>query len=93
MDGEVIYGNPASYLFEETGSYDVRLDVQSPEGCVSTLTIPAYITIHPLPKPKFYATPNPTTYFNTEVTLVNIDPVFCNFPMARTGWFTRMVNE
>ncbi len=82
INSEVIYGNPASYLFEETGSYDVRLDVQSPEGCVSTLTIPACITIHPLPKPKFYATPNPTTYFNTEVTLVNIDPG----PFATFQW-------
>lgn len=74
INGEVLYGNPVSYLFEEAGSYTITLDVLSPEGCVTRGSVNNYITIHPLPEPEFYATPNPTTYFNPIVELVNINP-------------------
>jgi gliding motility-associated-like protein len=74
INGEVLVGNTVSYLFVEAGSYTLALDVLSPEGCVTSNSVYGYITIHPLPTPELYATPNPTTYFNTIVELVNITP-------------------
>ena len=74
INGEVLMGNPASYTFEEAGTYSVGLDVLSPEGCISNSTIYDYITIYPLPTPVLYATPNPTTFLNTLVKVVNISP-------------------
>jgi len=74
INEEVLFGNPVTYLFEEAGTYNVKLNVLSPEGCVSSTEVTSYITIHPLPTPNLYITPNPTTYFNTVVKAVNISP-------------------
>ena len=74
IDGETYFGNPVSHTFTEAGTYPVALDVLSPEGCVTSASDWDYITIHPKPDPRLYATPNPTTYFNTQIELVNITP-------------------
>lgn len=76
INDETLYGDTVSYVFEEAGDYTVALDVLSPEGCITSLSEFAYITIHPLPNPAFYVTPNPTTFFNTVVESVNINPEF-----------------
>ncbi|MGZ4078819.1 MAG: PKD domain-containing protein, partial [Bacteroidia bacterium] len=52
-------------------NYDVTLTVTSNHGCSSTLTKPAFINIFPLPDAAFDPTPNPTTVFNTTITLTN----------------------
>lgn len=74
INGETLLGNTVTYLFEEAGSYTIKLTVLSPDGCFTSNSINGYITIHPLPEPELYVTPNPTTYFNTLVTAVNISP-------------------
>lgn len=74
INGETLEGNTVSYVFEEAGTYDVKLTVLSPEGCYTSTSVNGYITIHPLPEPNLYVTPNPTTYFNTLVAAVNISP-------------------
>ena len=74
INGETYFGNPVSHTFTEAGTYSVALDVLSPEGCVTRASDWDYITIHPLPDPQLYATPNPTTYFNTQIEVVNISP-------------------
>ena len=51
-------------------SYNVGLTVTSSlGGCVSSLTVPNYITVNPDPIAEFNATPNPTTILDPSVTL------------------------
>lgn len=59
--------NPISKSFSVPGTYDVRLRVISPDGCVDSLLKSNFITAYPLPQPNFTAFPNPTTTINTTI--------------------------
>ncbi len=83
IEDEIYTENPIAHTFTTAGMYTIKLDVLSPEGCLSTYTAENYVTIHPLPTPNLYATPNPTTYFDTEVQLVNISPS----ATSSFGWY------
>ena len=64
--------NTFDYEFSEVGSYDIGLEVTSPYGCYGSIMASEYITIHDNPDAIFYVLPNPTTIFNTEVTMSNL---------------------
>lgn len=71
--GGVIYHDIPGMIheFTEIGTYDVYLEVYSNFGCHNSITVADYITIHPNPVAMFYANPNPTSVFNTEVDFNN----------------------
>lgn len=71
--GGVIYHDLVSFTheFTEIGVYDIWFEVYTNFGCHSAVTFNDYITIHPNPEAMFYANPNPTTVFDTEVTFNN----------------------
>lgn len=63
---------PFSHTFVNVGSYDIYLEVYSNFGCHNAITVDDYITVHPYPEAMFYAQPNPTTIFDTEVDFNNL---------------------
>lgn len=70
IDG-VTYNDVAtvSHEFTEVGFYDVSLEITNQYGCVNSITANDYMEIVDVPHPDFFINPNPTTIFNTEVTL------------------------
>lgn len=67
--GGVMYFDTLNFTheFTEIGTYDVWLEIYTNYGCYNSILVDDYITIHPQPEAMFYANPNPTTIFNTEV--------------------------
>ncbi|MBK7130376.1 MAG: gliding motility-associated C-terminal domain-containing protein [Crocinitomicaceae bacterium] len=63
---------PFSHTFVNVGSYDIWFEVYTNYGCHNSITVDDYITVHPNPEAMFYANPNPTTIFNTEVDFNNL---------------------
>lgn len=63
--------NPV-YLFEGEGLFEVELLVENTQGCRDSLL--KNVLVFPNPEPRFYASNNPTDYFNTDLTLVMIYP-------------------
>lgn len=59
------------HQFDEPGIFDITYEVTTQYGCSNSVTINDYISIHDIPSPNFYITNNPTTIFNTEVSLIN----------------------
>ena len=57
--------------FENAGSYDVQLIVESPDGCIDSLTQYGMITVHPTPTANFTFSPTPITVLNTDVFFQN----------------------
>lgn len=53
------------------GQYGVQLTVISPDGCIGTTNIPAYLQSLKKPKAQFNFSPSPVTMFNTEVKMGN----------------------
>ena len=79
IDG-VIYHDltTLTHTFTEVGMYDVFLEVYTQYGCFNSMTADNYITVHGNPHAMFYANPNPTTVFNTEVNLNNVSSAGLN---------------
>lgn len=71
MDGTTYTIPNPIHEFERSGMYDVTLEVVSTDGCKSSFTASNYISIYSAPEPSFYATPNPTNIFATEVEFIN----------------------
>lgn len=69
----VIYTDIDSVVhnFENVGFYDIYLEVYTPYGCHNSFTAADYIAIYDYPVAMFYANPNPTTIFETEIDMVN----------------------
>jgi gliding motility-associated-like protein len=42
-------GSTVNHCYSQTGSYDISVGVQDVNGCINSLTLPAYITVHPVP--------------------------------------------
>ena len=61
-----------NYTFDVVGTYDIGLEVTSPYGCFGSTMANDYITIHGNPQARFFAIPNPTTIFDTEVSMSNL---------------------
>lgn len=67
--------NP-SHCFDNTTqnviSYTVTLTVTTSAGCVSTITIPSYIDVYPIPVAAASATPSVTTILNTNIQFTDL---------------------
>lgn len=53
--------------YTEPGEYDVTLVVTDNNGCRDSMTLPAYMTVHPSPVAQFTYGPQPTTLLNPEI--------------------------
>lgn len=60
---KTVYGAPICY--------DVKLTVTSPDGCIDDTMITNYICPFDYPKAEFSMSPNPTTFFNTNISFEN----------------------
>jgi gliding motility-associated-like protein len=60
-----------SVNIDQAGSYDVRLVVITPNGCIDSIQRFSYLTVHPLPRASFTYGPQPVTMLNTEVSFQN----------------------
>lgn len=66
--------SPLDITFDEVGLYDVYIEVYSEYGCHQAFTATEYIEIHDVPSPLFYANPNPSTIFDTGISMNNVTP-------------------
>ena len=57
---------------DESGSYDVTLEVITEWGCRSSLTMPNYLTVHDLPDANFIVQPIEINHCNTTVDIQNL---------------------
>jgi gliding motility-associated-like protein len=62
--------NPV-HCYSTPGSYNVILTVKTADGCVNTITMPAYITVYANPVAAFSAGPQPTTLLNPDITFTD----------------------
>jgi gliding motility-associated-like protein len=60
-----------SHVYQDPGLYDVTITIVSDSGCTYTYTYNNMIEVYDIPTASFSATPNPTTMFETHVTLIN----------------------
>jgi gliding motility-associated-like protein len=71
IEGTVYNDSSFIHTFENPGDFDVSLEVFTQFGCHNEIDSLAYITIHELPEATFYVISNPTTIFETEVSMIN----------------------
>lgn len=71
-DGQM-YMDESPFFTEEMyhGSYDVQLIVNSPLGCIDSVTNEDFLTVYQKPEAQFTWSPNPVKMFNTEVVFSN----------------------
>lgn len=68
-DGGTASGITVEHTYVTPGIYDVRVQVNTMEGCVLDSTFLAAVIAHPLPQVSFHASPQPVYVGNTTVTL------------------------
>src|SRR5690554_27606 len=71
IEGMQIDGCDINYTFTNPGCYDVNLEVESVNGCVSDLTLNNYICIDNYPIADFTVEPGQLSNMNDEATFVN----------------------
>lgn len=62
--------NP-SHIFENPGTYDIKLKITSQYGCSGSNTRIGLITVHPKPEAGFYYTPDQISIVQPEVSFIN----------------------
>ncbi len=62
---------PASATYDNIGCFDVRLIVETPDGCIDSLTQYNFICNHPYPVADFEASPWITDVWSTEIEFTN----------------------
>ena len=72
VDGQVVNSPSAAVAIDNSGSYDVTLELLTELGCRSSLTMPNYLTVHELPKANFSVQPLELSHCNTTVDIVNL---------------------
>ena len=73
MDGkEYTSPNSVTHTFEDVGIYDIYLEVTSEYGCFADTTYYAMVEAYPIPQANFYVNPDPVTFFEPVVTLINL---------------------
>lgn len=65
-NGSNVCGN-VSYIYNQSGVYDVSLAVTSPDGCVVDTTYSSYINVYNYPTANFGSNPNPADVLHPEV--------------------------
>lgn len=58
-------------VYTEAGSYTIRLEITSPQGCYKDTVLQDFLTVHPLPVADFSWEPRPTTISNTNINFRN----------------------
>lgn len=64
-----IIGNVFSHTYPNVGEWDITIEVTSDYGCQYTQTYTDFVETSPLPVAQFTISPNPTTMFETTVTI------------------------
>ncbi|MFB6258575.1 MAG: PKD domain-containing protein [Flavobacteriales bacterium] len=59
------------HQYDEPGCYDVQLTVETPAGCVDSVTEDDYVCVHPIPDAQFGFQPQETTYLHPEIDFTN----------------------
>lgn len=71
-DGQsFVNSDDLTLTIDQSGTFDVKLVVVTPDGCVDSLTRPDFLTVYPKPVAKFNFAPDPVTMLNTEVMFQN----------------------
>jgi gliding motility-associated-like protein len=71
-DGQAfINATPLDFTIDQSGMFDVKLVVETPDGCIDSLNRIDYLTVYPKPKANFNFYPSPVTMLNTEVQFQN----------------------
>ncbi len=78
-DGGTSTSQSPSHCYENTGKYDVGLSVTDNNSCKANLKIDKMITVFAMPIAEFYATPNPATVLDRNVTFINQSSSDVNF--------------
>ncbi len=60
-----------THRYDETGIYNIAIDIESPLGCATSRSYPSWITISPAPIANFDYTPKELTNFNATVNFVD----------------------
>jgi len=55
------------FHYSEAGIFDVSLSVEGAGGCTNKITLPGYITVHPLPKAIFDVNPQRTSLLDNHI--------------------------
>lgn len=75
-NGETSSGNGADpgmvKTYNDPGTYDIRLEITSPQGCYKDTVVPNFLTVHPFPHAAFTWTPNPLDLTSTYVQFNNL---------------------
>jgi gliding motility-associated-like protein len=70
-ESEMFEGTPATHLYDEAGDFLASLSIENGLGCKDSIS--KFVKVLENPSPNFYASENPTDYFNTQLTLTIID--------------------
>ncbi len=70
-ESEMFEGTPATHLYDEAGDFLASLSIENGLGCKDSIA--KFVKVLENPSPNFYASENPTDYFNTQLTLTIID--------------------
>jgi gliding motility-associated-like protein len=62
--------NP-THCFTTPGAYTVSLNITTTDGCVSSVTMPAYINVFAVPVAAFGAGPQPTTILDPQISFTD----------------------
>jgi gliding motility-associated-like protein len=81
-------GSNANTCYNTPGQYDVSLTVTSSDGCASTISIPAYITVHAQPLAAFTTSPVQPTIADPQVFFVD-----ASLNAASWNWYFGDVNN
>lgn len=81
-DGETGTDISPVHVYQDTGTFDVRLELTSPIGCYSDTTFAGLVKILPPPVADFYFEPENPSNFSPEVKLVDQ-----SFAAAHWDWY------
>ncbi len=71
-----------TYIYPSAGTYDLTVTITTAQGCVSIITQPNWVTVHPNPIADFTTNPNPP-----EVTLLNPTFNFIDQSFGADFWY------
>ena len=69
LDTTVLGSNGFSHTYPNVGEWDITIEVTSDYGCQYVQTYTDFVETSPLPVAQFTISPNPTTMFETTVTM------------------------
>jgi len=72
-NGDSLVATNASYVYQDTGTFNITLVATTTAGCMGTssVTVNGLVTVYPGPKAGFIATPTHTDIYNPEITFTD----------------------